>query len=153
MADLLAGTTVNALDTPPTVADSVATGFTFTHTTYAITGETDTVGVAFMACTTGRANLDYSCSLTNSSVDATFMTPVVREGTTVGSGTSFLAASDDNAVVAEPGTASTDVTFGGRRFLLTGLTPGSSYNVRMEHRVAGSTGTLARRAVTVSPAT
>jgi len=150
--DLLAGTTVNALDTPPTVADGETGSFTFTHTTYAITGELATCGVAFVASTTGRACLDYSCNIANSTTATTAMTPVVREGSTVGSGTTFLAASDDNAVVILPG-AGGDLVFGGRRLLVTGLTVGASYNVRLEHRVSAGTGTLSRRAVTISSAT
>jgi len=152
--DLLAGTTVNALDTPVTVADFEVGSFTFTHTTYAITGEPATVGVAFVAPTTGRAVLHYSCNITNSSTSSTLMTPVVREGTTVGSGTSFLAASDDNAIAVLPVAGSAaGLTFGGRALLVSGMTPGDDYNVRLEHRVSGSTGTLTRRAVTVCPAT
>ncbi|MGH9248617.1 MAG: hypothetical protein ACRD0W_03745 [Acidimicrobiales bacterium] len=158
MPDLLAGTTVNALDSPVTVADSEPGSFTFTNTTYGIgtTGGTYVdCGVAFVAPTTGRVLLHYSCNIANSSTASTLMAPVVREGGTVGSGTTFLVALDDNAVTILPtaGVAAA-LIYGGRPLLVTGLTPGSTYNVRLEHRVsAGSPGTLARRAVTVSPAT
>lgn len=150
MPDLLAGSTVNALDTPPTVADFELDSFNFTHTTYAITGEIASCGIAFVAPTTGRSTLDYSCNIQNSTTATTAMTPVVREGGTVGSGTTFLAASDDNALVIN---SLTNTSAAGRRLLITGLTVGATYNVRLEHRVSAGTGTLARRAVTVSPAT
>ena len=154
MPDLLAGSTVNALDTPPTVADFETDLFTFTATTYGVTSTSGTYndcGVAFVAPTTGRVCLDYACGIRNSTTATTAMAPVVREGGSVGSGTTFLAASDDNGVVILPGTF--ESCFGGRRLLVTGLTVGATYNVRLEHRVSAGTGTLNRRSVTVSPAT
>ena len=157
MPDLLAGSTVNALDTPPTVADFEIGNFQFTNTTYGTGSTAGTYvdcGVAFVAPTTGRIVLHYSCNIANSSTSSTLMAPVVREGGTVGSGTTFLAANDDNAIALLPvaGSAAA-LEFGGRALLVTGLTVGATYNVRLEHRVAGSTGTLTRRAVTVCPAT
>lgn len=149
MPDLLAGTRVLAGDTPPAVDDEETASFTFTHTTYAITGEPATCGVAFVAPTSGRVCLDYSCNIRNSTTATSAMTPVVREGGTVGSGTTFLAANDDFAVIVLPG--SYENCFGGRRKLVEGLTPYATYNVRLEHRVSAGTGTLARRSVTVAP--
>jgi hypothetical protein len=155
LPDLLAGTTVNALDTPVAVADYEVGSYNFTITTYGVAASAGTYvdcGVAFVAPTTGRVFLDYAGNIANSGANTTLITPVVREGGSVGSGTSFLAAVDDNAFAIQPATGG-DLLWGGRRLLVTGLTPGATYNVRLEHRVGGSTGTSGRRSVTVSPAT
>jgi hypothetical protein len=157
VGELLAGTTVNALDFTPVTSDFENGNFQFTATTYGVTSTGGTYadcGVAFVAPTTGRVKLDYSCNIANSSTSSTLMAPVVRTGATVGSGTDVLSANDDNAIAILPVAGSAaGLYWGGTTLLVIGLTPGSSYNVRLEHRVAGSTGTLTRRRITVSPAT
>jgi hypothetical protein len=151
MSDLTAGSLIRALDTPPTVTSEVPDTFNFTNTAYATTGQAGgNCGVAFMAPTTGRVLLKYGAQIINGATPSSIVAPVIREGGTVGSGTSVLAAADDNAVSAVGAT-------GGSRFrekLVTGLTPGATYNVRLEHRVSSaSTGSVLRRVVIVAPST
>ncbi len=153
MPDLLAGTIVNALDTPPTVV-SVQTGtFTFNVTAYGVatTGGTYVdCGIAFTAPTTGRVVVWFrSQLLNNTGGQSTFVSFVLRDGSTVGSGASVLAASDTRALIH----AGTDTPQAGTFETVTGLTPGNAYNVRMEHRVTGGVGTLLNRSISVAPAT
>src|SRR5262245_11900447 len=102
MPDLLAGTTVNALDTPPTVNDLETGVFTFTITTYGVATSGGTYadcGVAFVGPTSGRVVLKWRSTLTNSGAAiGTLISPVVRTGGTVGTGTVVAAASDDVAI-------------------------------------------------------
>jgi hypothetical protein len=153
MSDLSAGTTVKALDTPPTVVDVEPDTFTFNSTAYGIDVDSGThlnCGVAFTACTTGRAWIAYNASVDNdTAAQSTLCTPVVRTGSTIGSGTVVRAASDVDALAG----AGTDGIHIGGNVLQTGLTPGVTYNVRLEHRVTGGIGTLLRRSVLVGPAT
>jgi hypothetical protein len=154
MPDLTAGTTVLALDTPPTVSDAQPDSYTFTNTTFGVgtTGGTYAdCGVAFVAPTTGRVLVYYDAELSNSSAAPTgsFIAPVVRTGGTVGSGTTVHAASSDE-VVAVRGTSAKRA---GAHLFVEGLTAGDTYNVRLEHSVNTGTGTALRRSVTVAPAT
>ena len=149
MPDLLAGTIVNALDTPPTVTNTQDGNFTFNLTTFGIDADSGTYvdcGVAFTACTTGRALVHLAGDIFNDTAGAfTVMSFVIREGSTVGSGTVFQAASDSNAIV----NTGTSPTQKGTTKLVTGLTPGTVYNVRLEHRAGSNIGQLLRRSVTV----
>lgn len=153
MSDLLSGSPVTPLDTPPTVGNTQAGQYTFTITAFGVatTGGTYAdCGVAFLAPTTGRVIIHLAAHALNSTTAGTQVAPVVRTGGTVGTGSVVLAASVDNMVQVQ-GTS-------GHRFgshvLVSGLTAGDTYNVRLEHQVsAASTGTVLRRSVTVTPAT
>jgi hypothetical protein len=155
MADLLAGTTIKALDFPPTVEDSSVSSFGFNSTTYGVdadSGSYEEVGVAFVACTTGRARIDLWATLDRDTAGSfTAVSPVVREGGSIGAGAVFSSAADGTAVIM----FGTDAAQFGRTVLVSGMTPGDTYNVRLEHRVGGGggTGTIDRRGVIVSPAT
>jgi hypothetical protein len=152
MPDLLAGSTVKALDTPTTVAADEPDSYTFTNTTYGVgtTGGTYVeCGVVFVAPTTGRVVIHTSAQIVNSTTAATRVAPVVRTGGTIGSGTVVQAGIDGNAVVVQ-GTNSIRL---GTSVLISGLTPGDTYNVRLEHRVTTGTGTASLRTVVVDPAT
>ena len=153
MPDLVAGSTVKALDTPVTVTDAEPGSYTFTNTTFGVgtTGGTYAdCGVSFVAPTTGRVMLHYAGELSNNNgLSRTQVAPVVRTGGTVGSGTVVLAASQDEAVQVFGTTPHRT----GVSTLVSGLTPGDPYNVRLEHRVDGNQGTALRRRVTVVPAT
>lgn len=153
MPDLLAGTVVNALDTPPTVSNEQTGQFTFNATTFGVDADSGSYvdcGVAFTACTTGRATLHYAAALFNdTAAQFTAMSPVIRTGSTVGAGAVVLAASFDTCV-SNTGTSN---IVSARHHRVTGLTPGTIYNVRLEHAVGGGIGTLLRRAVEVAPAT
>jgi hypothetical protein len=154
LPDLLAGSTVNALDTPPTVQDAEAASYTFTNTTFGVatTGGTYAdCGVAFVAPTTGRVKIDWSAQLDNGTAGiAAIVAPVVRTGGTVGSGTVIHAASLDEMLQV----VGTSAHRNGTAILVESLTPGDTYNVRLEHRVgSASTGTAQRRIVIVAPCT
>ena len=156
MPDLLAGTLITALDTPPTVENQQSGSFTFTNTAAwgigTVGGTYVDCGVAFTAPTTGRVTVDWRGELDNNTAGSwTGLSFVVRTGNVVGSGTTFQAADITRAIIAY------NPTHGafGLSDLVTGLTGGDAYNVRLEHLVGGggATGTLLRRAVTVTPAT
>ncbi len=151
MPDLTAGSKVKGLDTPPTVADVEDDFFTFNATSYgedADSGVYAQCGVAFIACTTGRALIHFGGALVNDTPGAfTIMSPTVREGATIGSGAAILSASDTKSVY-NFGTSTISV---GRTILLSGLTPGDPYNVLLEHKVGSGNGTIGRRNVIVAP--
>lgn len=151
MPDLLAGSTVRALDTPPAVSDTQLDGFSFTNTTYGV-GSTDGTyvdcGTAFMAPTTGRVLVILSAQIVNAAVNTTRMAPVVREGPVIGSGAVIVPANDVNSIANQgPNTA----VLAAQVALIENLSPGETYNVRLEHRVSGGTGTLWNRRVVVIP--
>ena len=151
MPDLLAGTTVNALDTPPSVADRQTGLFTFDSTTFGTDNDSGTYidcAVVFTACTTGRAMVEYHASLdNNTSTASTNVAPYVRTGAVVGSGTDVEVPTLELAVR----NIGTDERSYGSHLMLSGLTPGNSYNVRLEHRVSGGIGTVQYRRVAVFP--
>lgn len=154
MPDLLAGTVVNALDTPPTVSDTETGSFTHNATTYGTDNDSGTYvdcGVAFTAPTTGRVTVSWRAQVDHDGTGGGFTSVsfVVRTGSTVGAGASVLAADDNRAVIM----SGTDVMQMGSSHMVTGLTPGDTYNVRLEHRVGAGVGTTERRAVRVEPAT
>lgn len=151
MPDLLAGSTVRALDTPPAASDAQLDEFSFTITTYG-TGSTSGTyvdcGVAFMAPTTGRVLLILSGEIHNSGLSTTRMAPVVREGPVIGSGPEIVPASNENSIANQ---GSNSFILASQVTLIENLNPGETYNVRLEHRVSGGTGTLRNRRVIVIP--
>src|SRR5690606_24846195 len=132
MPDLLAGSTVRALDTPPAASDAQLDSFSFTHTTYG-TGSTSGTytdcGVAFMAPTTGRVLVILSGEIVNSSA-TTRMAPVVREGPVIGSGPEIVPAHDVNSITNQGPNA---YILAAQVTLIGNLSPGEVYNVRLEH--------------------
>lgn len=153
MPDLLAGTIIKALDTPPTQADSAAnsydtngTGFTTGNVTV---GSYEDVAVVFTAPTTGRVEIITNARLINTSTSGTLVAPETRAGGVIGSGTPIELATDGIGV-SHYGTtfARASVTH-----LLTGLTPGNVYNTRLLHRVSANSGSIALRELIVKPAT
>lgn len=156
MSDLSAGTTVRAGDTPPTVSDAQSGSYTATITTFGIGttgGSYADCGVAFVAPTTGRVLVMWSSQVANNTADqACELSPFIREGSVVGSGTTFLASVINNKLrLVSP--ANNGVQHAGMTMLVTGLTPGDSYNVRLDHRVSGGIGTFIYRKVAVLPCT
>jgi hypothetical protein len=153
MPDLLAGTTVEALDTPVTVADTQDDLFTFDATTFGEDHDTGTYiqcAVVFVAPTTGRELLLYEGELDNGTATAsTNIAPHVRDGATPGSGTDVLVPSLNIAAR----NIGTDARRYSAFFLLEGLTAGNSYNVVLEHRVSGNVGTIQYRHLVAMPTT
>lgn len=156
MPDLTAGSTVNALDTPPTVfAQDITTISNLSNTTYSeLTPE---VGVTFVAPTTGRVTISIGGSLRNNAAnsDRVALAPQVYLGSN-SSGTEVLAPSVFRGVCTDGIPTAGDYCTYGHTTLLTGLTPGSTYYARVmaiKFGSAGSTVDIAMRDIHVAPAT
>lgn len=147
-----AGTTVRGDDYPPTAGDFQSGSFTFNATTFGIDADSGTYndcGAAFQSNTVGAALVFFDAEMdADGAAVAVEVAPVVRLGATVGSGSVFLAADSTNAI-RSVGTLNPRF---GAHYLLTGLTPLTVYNVRLEHRASGGTNNaIQRRRVTVTP--
>lgn len=147
----LAGQRIRALDFTDGVDNTQADIFTFNSTTFGTDNDSGTYvdcGEAFLAPTSGKVVIAFSADIDNDTAGATTsVAPAIREGGTVGSGATVLAASLDNQI-RNVGTDNIQV---GRTLPVAGLTPGDTYNVRLEHRVSSGIGTLLRRNVSVDP--
>lgn len=155
MPDLLAGTTIKGTDTPPTVSDFQSPSFDATATTYTTASTAGTYAdcaVVFTAPTTGRVIIHIASRMTNTQAgNACVISAQIRTGSTVGGGTIFEDA-DDGRAARQSGTPFNRV---GITHLLTGLTPGASYNARLLHKnsASGNTASFAQRELIVAPAT
>lgn len=152
MPDLLAGTTVKALDTPPTVSARGDSSFTATNTSFDVTttgGTYEEVGVVIVAPTSGRVKIHTSARLLNSSTGGTLVSPQIRTGDVIGGGTEVQSVGDGHGV-SHYGNSFARL---GATTLVDGLTPGESYNVRLLHRASANTATIALRELIVEPAT
>lgn len=149
MSDFEAGQTLTTLHFTPMVTDTQDDSYTFTITSFGVTttgGTYNDCGSAFVAPASGKVLVLYGANLDNgTALASTHVAPHVRTGSTVGSGTDVFAATLAKSV-RNVGTE--DRTYGSS-LPLTGLTPGNSYNVRLEHRVSGNTGTASSRHVSV----
>ncbi len=125
------------------VDDTQNTSGTTTSTTYTSTltgGGAAACGVAFVAPYSGKVVVHNGCKLSNSS-SSNFAALAfhVRTGASIGSGSDVLLAADPfcfshTGVSAMRGAAPAK--------LVSGLTPGNSYNIIQEFRVDGGTGTF-----------
>ncbi|MET9943256.1 hypothetical protein [Streptomyces halstedii] len=150
MPDLLAGTTMLALDTPAAVSAVASASYDTTSTAYTTAtsgGAYAEVAVVFVAPTSGRVRCDLAARLTNNGTGGTLVTAEVRTGSTVGAGTVVDAATDASGTSNYGNTLSRT---GICRFL-SGLAPGSTYNARLVHRVTAGTGSIAMRELSVQP--
>ena len=149
----LAGQKVSAAElnalAPPTSATAGSSGYANTDST-SYTTLTGDPGVAFTAPQSGKVIVAIRAAMLGEAAGIGAQCSfVVRTGSTVGSGTTFLAAQDDNSLQ----TKGQDDWEAGQVTLVSGLTPGSAYNVQMVYkRVGGSSnGGFSRRRVTVFP--
>lgn len=127
--------------------DTQNTNGTTTSTTYTptLTGGT-ACGKVFVAPPSGRVVVLNNCGLFNSSAaSASACTIRVRTGGVVGSGSDFVAADDNDALIEW----TANITQVGNHYPITGLTPGSTYNVQQVFRVSGNTGNFQRKKITV----
>lgn len=112
----------------PSQADSSANNASpKTVSTSTAKGDT-TCGLAFTAPPSGRVMLAFNgvCEIV-AGTGRLFMGPELKTGATIGSGTvTFDPTSDPGCKI---GSGDTEVFAGGCTRLVTGLTPGSSYNV------------------------
>jgi len=144
-----AGQPLTATDlnmTPSTNADPTArttTSIAFTTTL----SPANICGVAFVAPPTGKVMIFWNSSCANgSSPNIAQCSPSIRTGSVVGSGSVFQASDTTIALTAISSTRA------GASTLVTGLTPGDTYNVALEHRsFSAGTSTFQERDVTVVP--
>lgn len=125
---------------------------TSTSYTATLSGST-TPQKAFVAPPSGKVLIHWSCYMTHSIASGfAHMSFEVRNGATLGSGTVFLAASDTNSIMTRVSDAGNDdVQFGSTK-LVTGLTPGNSYNIQGLYKiVVAGTGTYINRRIIVQP--
>ncbi len=135
---------------PESVTDTETTAGTTTSVSYTATLTSGTAcGLVFTAPKSGKVlvlnTAQIDCS---SSAQTSLMSFAIRSGSSIGSGTVFLAASDDDAV-RNLGTNEIQVT---HAVEVTGLTAGSTYNAQQAFRVSGgATATYARKRLAVIP--
>ncbi|HZF92085.1 hypothetical protein [Streptomyces sp.] len=150
MPDLPPGSIIKAADTPPTVADTQSSTVTTTSTAYTTSGAD--CSVVWVAPTTGRVKIHAAARMVNSSATSgSLLAPETRLGGTVGAGTvvetpvDAIGASHYGNTFARSGVV----------HLLTGLTPGETYNTRllMRSSVGTDTASFASRELIVEPAT
>jgi hypothetical protein len=113
---------------------------------------TNFCGVAFVAPPSGIVTLHYAARLASASAaENAFLSPAVREGTVVGAGTVFLAASDNNAIQYEQAVLSEHLRYGCHVYV-AGLTGGADYNVQLEGKNNNAAvTTVDRQTITVMP--
>lgn len=106
-------------------------------------------GTAFVAPPSGKVKLHFAADLQPGSGNWTAVRPRVRNGSTVNTGTDFVVADEEHWLTgygAGGGIAS------GRMMPVTGLTPGNSYNVVLEHWSSSASGaSVRRRRIDVEP--
>lgn len=129
-------------------ASATTTGSTAYTETW--TGGTP-AGVAFVAPTSGKVIIRNSAFVDNNGAATirTYLSWILRNGAVVGSGTTVSAANDTWAISQ----SETRDVMVGRSTLVTGLTPGNSYNVNQAMRTnnAANTATSEFRRISVKP--
>jgi hypothetical protein len=111
------------------------------------TADMTTCGVAFTAAPSGKALVHFSARIDHSTAAPGIVSFEVREGSSIGSGTVVLAASDDRRLENH----NTNQSMAGATVPVTGLTAGASYNARLMHRTTSGTVTLENRRIIVEP--
>ena len=135
---------------PESVSNTQGTAGTFTSLTYVETMSGGTAcGVVFVAPASGKVMVFNTTSLDNSiATGRTLCSFIIRNGGTIGSGTTFLDPADAGAVVS---LGADDLT-SSRAYPVTGLAPGATYNIRQQFRVnVASTGTTSQKNLSVVP--
>ena len=114
-----------------------------------------TPGVVFVAPLSGAVEVGWSASFWNNTSGQTSQCSwELRTGGTIGSGT--IVPGYDAQVyhqVATKHASSSNDFQAGDTFLVEGLTPGSTYNVRQMYAVSGGTATFSRKKIKVVPVT
>lgn len=153
MAAPLAGQKITALDFSggASVAD-VTAETNFNSTTYTL--GTTTVGVTFVAPTSGAVLITFGgrISLNSSTAVRILMAAEVRAGAVIGAGTVVSGAGDVGAL--ECGQIATVRLGASKTRDVTGLTPGSTYNVSLWFKNAvavASAGSIFSRDIYVAP--
>ena len=146
---IAAGNIIYASDLLMTqVSNADTTARTTTSTSFTTTlSPAQICGVAFTAPPSGKVVIAWGCGVQHSvATNLAVCSFAIRVGSTVGSGASFQASDDGRAIT------SSSYMRDGATSDVSGLTPGSVYNVALEHRVAtAGTGAFSNRNVVVMP--
>ncbi len=135
---------------PEEESDTQNTSGTTTSSTYTatLTGGT-ACGLTFVAPRSGKVLVTTTADIRNSTTGRSYCSWIIKTGATIGSGTTFLDGGD-NAAASVVGTSG---VMSEKTYEVTGLTPGSTYNVRQQFRnnAGGQTGTFERKSLVVQP--
>lgn len=124
-----------------------------TSTTYAATLSAGTAaGVAFIAPASGAVIVHNTALMENTGTGRSHCAPRIGTGGTIGGGTPFLVAADENSIAMQSGDATDDATIS-KPLLVTGLTPGATYNAQQQFRATAGTVTVTWRRLVVQPVT
>jgi hypothetical protein len=150
-ADVTAVQTVtNLFATGVTVQNFQAALANFTGTSYTETFTTSNTpaAVAFVAPPSGKVLIHMRSWMDNNlTAGRTYLSFIIRNGGVIGSGTTFLAASDARAIH----NMSAEDNEYGATFFVSSLVAGNSYNVRNAGRVTSGTGESQNRELIVQP--
>jgi hypothetical protein len=130
---------------PNAVADSTDI-LALSNTTFAAGAN---CGFSFVAPGTGKVWAKVSAHMETNTADSCYLGFEIRAGGTVGSGTVFLAAAVDSA--AGVGGVVGARTGNTREKLVTGLTPGTTYNIRTMHLCTGGNYDIFAREIAIDP--
>lgn len=137
---------------PATVSNRQNTVGSITSTGYTATLSGGTAcGVAFTAPLSGKVRIHFATAGFNSGANDNKSAVRVRTGSSVGSGTVVFGSTDadlDNDMILYTGSATYRISGFTE---VTGLTPGSSYNAQMLHRVSAGTGSFLFKFLQVAP--
>lgn len=112
------------------------TGITSTSYVDAVPVSGGVCGVTFVAPASGIVGIDWGASLRSSALTLqAVMSPQVRAGGTLGSGSVVMASADTQSVKSNAQTTTTTVS---GFHELTGLTAGSTYNVVLQWKVSSA---------------
>lgn len=134
---------------PESAFDEQTTAGTTTSSSYSatLTGGT-ACGVVFTAPKSGKILVVNTGQLDSSTTQTALMGFTIRTGSTIGSGTVFKAVSDDDS----QRNVGTDEHQGTHSMIVSGLTPGNTYNCQQQFRSnGGATATFIRKRLAVIP--
>lgn len=128
--------------------ESALANFSSTSYTETFTTSNTPAATTFEAPSTGKVKVHMRSWMDNNlTAGRTYLSFVVREGGVIGSGTTFLGASDQRAI---HNMSAEDNEFGAT-FRVSGLTPGGIYNIRNAGRVTAGIGESQNRELIVDP--
>lgn len=123
------------------------TGFNTTSTVYTTVGAT-VLGVTIVVPLSGQVRCDFGANTDNTAAGTEFIAPQLNSGSVIGAGAVLVPVTDDISALNATGDSITNTSF----HYYTGLTPGTSVNAFLFHRVTANTGAFARRKVSLQQA-
>ena len=134
---------------PQTIFAPETTVYSGVASTSYTTAGAPVVGVTLTAPQSGQLRVDWAGLLDNTLTTATsFLSPQFNTGSSIGSGATVVAAADTISISNFGQSAIQVSSF----YVYTGLTPGSSYNAFMMHRVDGGAGAFNNRKIALTQA-